>query len=218
MEQTAIRLLCLIHCKLCFDTLTQGCRVRPGFQILDSPSMGLCDAELIVEMKPDVLLLDLDLEGDVQKLAEDVRRLSADIHVAVIGTKWTDINLLQSLKSGVEGVLLKTESADALFEHLRQVSLGRTRISAGLCERLRYDDRRNTYMLATTSPLTTFTGQQLEILRLLACGDSLKMVASKLKLSRKSIDGHKYRIMRKLGINDRVLLSRLAIREGLIKP
>jgi DNA-binding NarL/FixJ family response regulator len=58
----------------------------------------------------------------------------------------------------------------------------------------------------------------LEILQLLACGDSLKMVASKLKLSKKSIDGHKYRMMRKLNVKDRVLLSRLAIREGLIQP
>jgi DNA-binding NarL/FixJ family response regulator len=44
------------------------------------------------------------------------------------------------------------------------------------------------------------------------------MVASKLKLSKKSIDGHKYRMMRKLNVKDRVLLSRLAIREGLIQP
>ena len=73
-------------------------------------------------------------------------------------------------------------------------------------------------MLAGGGPLTSLTEQQLEILQLLACGDSLKMVASKLKLSKKSIDGHKYRMMRKLNVKDRVLLSRLAIREGLIQP
>jgi len=185
---------------------------------LDTPNTGLCAPELILEQKPDVLMLDLDLEGDVQHLAEQIRRLTSEIHVAIIGTKWSDIVLIRSLKAGVEGLLLKNESANTLFEHLRQIAHGNTRISADLSERLRYDERRNTFSLATDSPLTIFTGQQLEILRLLACGDSLKMVASKLKLSRKSIDGHKYRIMRKLGINDRVLLSRLAIRDGLIQP
>lgn len=218
MEVTAIRLMCLVHCKLCLNTLTQGCSVRTDFQILDTPNTGLCAPELILEHKPNVLMLDLDLEGDVQNLAEQIRRMTSEIHVAIIGTKWSDIVLIRSLKAGVEGLLLKNESANTLFEHLRQIAHGDTRISADLSERLRYDERRNTYSLATDSPLTTFTGQQLEILRLLACGDSLKMVASKLKLSRKSIDGHKYRIMRKLGINDRVLLSRLAIREGLIQP
>ena len=62
------------------------------------------------------------------------------------------------------------------------------------------------------------TNRQQEILKLLAMGDSVKEVARKLFLAPKSVEGHKHRIMRKLGIHDRVLLSRYAIRNGLILP
>jgi DNA-binding NarL/FixJ family response regulator len=151
-------------------------------------------------------------------MAAQVRRQSESVRIAITGAKWTDLVLNKALAAGVHGLLLKSESTEALFEHFRRIARGELRISAGLRERLRYDPHSEQYVLAGGGPLTSLTKQQLEILQLLACGDSLKMVASKLKLSKKSIDGHKYRMMRKLNVKDRVLLSRLAIREGLIQP
>ncbi len=62
------------------------------------------------------------------------------------------------------------------------------------------------------------TARQQEILACLAMGDSVKDAAKKLYLSPKSVEGHKHRIMKKLGIHDRVLLARYAIRQGLILP
>lgn len=63
-----------------------------------------------------------------------------------------------------------------------------------------------------------FTGRQLEILTLLAMGDSVREVAKKLALAPKSVDNHKYRIMKILGVHNRVHLARYAIRQGLILP
>ena len=62
------------------------------------------------------------------------------------------------------------------------------------------------------------TNRQQEILTCLAMGDSVKVAARKLFLAPKSVEGHKHRIMKKLGIHDRVLLARYAIRQGLILP
>ena len=62
------------------------------------------------------------------------------------------------------------------------------------------------------------TDRQHEILKLLALGDSVKVVARKLYLAPKSVEGHKHRIMKKLKLHDRVLLARYAIRNGLILP
>lgn len=66
--------------------------------------------------------------------------------------------------------------------------------------------------------LTLLTSRQLEVLRHLARGDSVKEIARQMHLSQKSVDSHKYRIMSKLGIHDRVELARFAIREGLMLP
>jgi DNA-binding NarL/FixJ family response regulator len=66
--------------------------------------------------------------------------------------------------------------------------------------------------------LTSLTSRQIEVLRHLARGKSVKEVARSMHLSEKSIDSHKYRIMHKLGIHDRVELARYSIREGLTLP
>ena len=62
------------------------------------------------------------------------------------------------------------------------------------------------------------TARQVEVLRHLAQGQSVKEVAKLMHLSQKSVDSHKYRIMHKLAIHDRVELARYAIREGLTQP
>ena len=62
------------------------------------------------------------------------------------------------------------------------------------------------------------TDRQLEILRHLARGDSVKAVARKLFLSPKSVDNQKFRIMSKIGVRDKVALALFAVREGLITP
>jgi len=70
---------------------------------------------------------------------------------------------------------------------------------------------------AEALPESVLTSRQREILCLLAEGLSVKEVAAKIHLSAKSVDSHKYRIMRKLNLHDRVLLARYAIRHGLIE-
>lgn len=65
-------------------------------------------------------------------------------------------------------------------------------------------------------PIDQLTKRQLQILKLIATGNSVKDVAKLLQLAPKSVEGHKYRIMQKLGLHDRVLLARYAIRNGLV--
>ena len=66
--------------------------------------------------------------------------------------------------------------------------------------------------------LLSLTSRQLEVLRHLAIGRSVKEIAWKMHLKPKTIDSHKYNMMRRLDIHDRVSLARFAIREGLILP
>ena len=70
----------------------------------------------------------------------------------------------------------------------------------------------------TDTSWNCLTERQLEILKLLALGDSVKEIAKQLSKSPKSIESHRYRIAQKLGISDRVHLCRYAIRQGLILP
>lgn len=217
MQIHAIRLMCMLHCRVCIDTVRQWCESQQEFHLIGALNAAACDLSVISKCRPDVLMLDLEVPSDVVKLVAQIRQQAPYVRIVVSGAKWSDLVLNEVIEAGVHGVLLKSESVEALFEHFRRVARGEIRVSAELLERVRFDAARQQYVLASPDLLTSLTDQQLDILRLLAYGDSLKMVASKLKLSRKSIDGHKYRMMRKLGVKDRVLLSRLAIREGLIQ-
>lgn len=67
-------------------------------------------------------------------------------------------------------------------------------------------------------PTVNLSGRQLEILRHLASGLSVKEIAQAMRMSYKSVDSLKYRLMRRLAIRDRVGLTRFAIREGLVAP
>jgi DNA-binding NarL/FixJ family response regulator len=217
MRPAQTRLMCLLHCRVCADSFRAWCDSESEFQLIEASPSEVWELAAITEHRPEILVLDLDRQEDVLCLAAQVRVRDPSIRIAVLGAKWSDLILSKAAALRVDGLLLNNESTDALFEHLRFIADGQERHSPDLQKRLKYNARENRYVVAGGSPLSALSGLQLEIVRLLACGDSLKMVASKLQLSRKAIDGQKYRLMRKLGVKDRVLLSRLAIREGLIQ-
>ncbi|HUQ70299.1 MAG TPA: response regulator transcription factor, partial [Planctomycetaceae bacterium] len=129
-----------------------------------------------------------------------------------------DIFIEQSLKLGFSGYLLKSEPLRELVSAIERVAAGEPVFSQAVAERLTFDPDKSQYVVRHESDLSALTLRQLEVLRHLACGQSVKEISHMMKLSQKSVDSHKYRIMNKLGIHDRVLLARFAIREGLMVP
>jgi DNA-binding NarL/FixJ family response regulator len=113
---------------------------------------------------------------------------------------------------------LKGEPIHNLAEAFLRAAAGEKTFSPAVAERLNYDPQTKRYSVKSETPLSSLTGRQLEVLRHLARGESVKEIARQMHLSQKSIDSHKYRIMNKLGIHDRVELARFAIREGLSNP
>jgi DNA-binding NarL/FixJ family response regulator len=109
---------------------------------------------------------------------------------------------------------LKDERFSDLMEHLRRIARGTRRFSPRAQLRLKRAPLRS----RSAACLASLTHQQLEVLRHLARGDSVKDVAQKVDLSPRSVEGLKYRIMQQLDLHDRVALARFAIREGLTLP
>jgi DNA-binding NarL/FixJ family response regulator len=169
-------------------------------------------------IQPDVIVLDADVGGGAFDLAKVLQHRFPGTKLVFVLAAHSDICIKQALALGVDGILSAQESCQSLAEHVRQIVGGELRFSPQIVERIVCNGQPGKYQLKNNTPIDSLTPLQLEILRHLARGDSLKMVASKMNLSRKSVDGHKYRIMKKIGVQDRVLLSRFAIREGLIEP
>ena len=174
---------------------------------------------LILETEPDVVILDVELPGRGSfDIAEEITSRLKNTKMIFLTGYLSDIFIELALRVNAVGYLLKGEPIESLIHAIKKAARGEYCFSQSVQERLVYDQKRNRYSIQSQSMLTSLTSRQIEVLRHLARGKSVKEVARSMHLSEKSIDSHKYRIMHKLGIHDRVELARYSIREGLTLP
>ena len=168
---------------------------------------------------PDVMVLDAELRmGRAFDLASEVRRNQPATKIVFLMAGITDVLVEQALRLKADGLVARSESLTQLVQAIRIVASGERFLSPEIASRVLIDPDRGTCRLRVEPALKGLTDRQLEILRHLARGDSVKAVARKLYLSPKSVDNQKFRIMTKLGVRDKVNLALFAVREGLIKP
>ncbi|HWL07805.1 MAG TPA: response regulator transcription factor [Planctomicrobium sp.] len=171
----------------------------------------------IFERRPDIVIMGLELPG--RGAIEVADQISARLPATrtVFFTDYdTDIFIDVALRLGVAGYLLKREPVNQVVESLKRIALGENVYSDSILERLHYDRETREYRVKTQSFFSSLTLRQIQVLRHLARGESVKEVAKSMMLSERAIESHKYRIMQKMGIHDRVVLTRFAIREGLM--
>ena len=173
---------------------------------------------LLFDARPDVAVLEVDLPGQdaFQLAAESVRQGWA--RVIFLTNYLSDVFIAEALRANACGYLLKADPVCALIDGIRRVQSGGHCFSETVRARIEHDDKLNRYRTRSESRLRSLSSRQVEILRQLAKGQSVKEVAQRLRISEKAVDSHKYRIMHRLEIHDRVELARYAIREGLTVP
>lgn len=171
----------------------------------------------VMERVPDVVIMEIELPGrGATAVAEQIIQRLPTTKIVFFTSYDSDVYIDFALKIGVAGYVLKSESLDMFVSGLKTVCKGEKYYSNEVLDRLEYDTDSNEYCVKTQSYLSTLTLRQLQVLRHLVRGESVKEVASTMTLSERAIESHKYRIMQKLGIHDRVELARFAIREGLM--
>ncbi len=174
---------------------------------------------LILDTRPDVAVVGLNLPGRGSfDMVADLAARQNETNVLFLTDHLSDVFIDEALRLNARGYLMKHESVETVVKSIRRVADGETCFSTEIEQRLEYDSQQKTYKLHTKGHLQRLTSRQLEVLRYLARGRSVKETAKEMHLSAKSVDSHKYRIMKNLGIHDRVELARYAIREGLVLP
>ncbi len=173
----------------------------------------------IVEHTPEIAIMDVELSGrGAFTVAEEVAARLPATKIVFLTSYLSDVLIDQSLRLNTSGFLLKSDSLSKLVRDLHLILQGEKCYSADVFERLEYDPTAKLFQVKSQSFLSGLTSRQLEVLRHLVRGESVKEVAKAMVLSERAIESHKYRIMQKLGIHDRVELTRYAIREGLTIP
>jgi DNA-binding NarL/FixJ family response regulator len=218
-DKTPIRIVLVDSQRLALDALPAALAAHGDLAVVGTATTGDAGRALIRRTRPDVALLELEVSGlSTLAIAEELARDGFETKPVLLTTHLSDILLSHALRIGIRGYLLKSDAIDALVQSIRRIHAGKTWYSREVEDRLTYDRDAGRYVVRTESPLSVLTDRQLEVLRYLGRGESVRSVAETLRLSIKSIESHKYRIMEKLEIHDRVELALYAIREGLVLP
>ena len=188
----------------------------PGVEVAGDASDGRAVIDLITAQQPDVVLMDISMPGlsGLQALAR-ITRDFPPVRVIMLSMHLNDEYVLQALKSGASGYLLKRAATAELPAALKAVTGGEIYLSREISGR--FLKKFPLHQIArATSPLEQLTSRQREILQLLAEGQTTKAIASILKVSDKTVEYHRAKLMTALKIFDIPGLVRFAMRTGLI--
>jgi len=175
----------------------------------------------ILEQRPHLVVLESELPGKSPlDILPTARERVAGLRALFFSSHSSDILVEQALNLNARGYITKddTNGLNSLIWGIRRIHSGGVYFSQKVDDRIEYDRATDQYKLKKEGNLSCLSERQLSVLRLLAKGRTVKEVAGLLGVTEKSIDSHKYRLMHKLGIRDRVELSRFATREGLVLP
>jgi DNA-binding NarL/FixJ family response regulator len=195
----------------------------PGVEIVGEAADGRQAMELILDLRPDVALVDISMPGlNGLDLAARVAREAPTTRVAILSMHGTPSHVAQALRAGVKGYVLKDAAVAELPVLLGAVMRGEIYLSPAISRHVVEGFLAGAGGgVVASAPVRAddgLTPRQREILQLVAEGKSTKEVAQVLGLSVKTVEAHRGQIMERLEIHDLAGLVRYAIRTGLVSP
>jgi DNA-binding NarL/FixJ family response regulator len=195
----------------------QGIRAlleKEGFEVVAEAMDGRDAVRLAEKLKPDVAVLDIamPLLNGIDA-AREIRRVSPRTKTTLLTVHEENQYVVEALRAGVTGYVVKTKAAEDLVKAIREVSLGAVYMSPGVSRQA-----VRAYLDGSEPSTNGLTPREREVLQLVAEGKTTKEVAAVLGISVKTAESHRSRIMEKLDIHETASLVRYAIRLGVIQP
>jgi DNA-binding NarL/FixJ family response regulator len=188
-------------------------RGEAAFDLVGQALSGSEAVEVASRLHPDVVLMDVDLPGlPVAEAARRIQGLRPPSRVVILTVHDDEDTVAECLDAGVSGYVLKDEGPPELLHAIREAYEGKTYTSARAAARV----ARRTHG-RTRTRYDLLTGREREVLKRIADGQSSRAIAACLGLSTKTVNVHRYNLMRKLDMHDRTALVMYALRRGLIR-
>jgi two-component system response regulator NreC len=187
--------------------------------IVGQASSGAQALELVSQLEPDVVIMDLTLP-DISGI-EVTRQLKAhypDIAVVALTIHEDQQYFFETIQAGADGYVPKRAASEDLIKAIHAASDGEVYIYPSLAKVLVADFINQTAGGKTIEAVNGITAREQEVLEMLAAGKSNEDIALTLSISKHTVARHRENLMRKLGLHSRSELVKYAIRKGLIEP
>ena len=174
--------------------------------------------EKVGPMRPDVVLMDIGMPGlSSFEATRQIKKLRPETKILFLTMYDDEDYLVECMEVGGSGYVLKDSPAPQLLAAIRDVYRGGSYLSPKMLSQL-VDDFRSRIKTTHRQPrFATLTPRAKEILKFLAEGQSVKEIATHLNLSVKTVEAHKFNLMRKLDIHNKAQLVQYAIQKKIIK-
>jgi DNA-binding NarL/FixJ family response regulator len=193
-----------------------------GVEVIAEANNGRDAIRLIDELIPDLVLLDIAMpELNGLEVISRISKDNTDTKVIILSMHTNEEYVVQALKSGAAGYLLKDSAPNELEIAVNAVMRGETYLSPAISKHVVDNYLKRISDVSTEKEkgpdiFRQLTSRQREILQLIAEGNSTKEIANKLNVSIKTVETHRMQLMERIGIHDVAGLVRYAIRMGII--
>jgi DNA-binding NarL/FixJ family response regulator len=194
--------------------MQQGLRalLQPRYDVVACVSTADSLVAAVREHEPDVVVSDISMPGDGLDAFRRIREGWPSTRVVFLTMNDSAALAASALRQGASGYVLKTEAAEELATAIDAALAGRTHLSPELAE------DTLTHLADRSHVALALTERQLDVLRLLGHGHTMKEIAERLCISPRTVAFHKYRIMEAMGAKTTAELLRKAMDGGLVEP
>jgi DNA-binding NarL/FixJ family response regulator len=190
---------------------------EPHFNLIGEVGDGIEAVRMVERLNPNVLIVDLMMPGiNGLEVTRQVAQRFPQTHVLVLSMYASDVYVLEALKNGATGYVLKNSSASELVNAVRDVAAGHRHLSPAISERAieLFVQRAEASSMDVYETLTT---REREVLQLAAEGHPNSEIAERLFISSRTVETHRANLMRKLGLENHTDLILYAVRRGIIR-
>jgi DNA-binding NarL/FixJ family response regulator len=190
---------------------------EPDLRVVAEAADGEEAVRLALHDGIDLAILDISMPRKTGlQAARELGRLRPELRILILSMYENEQFLFEALKAGASGYVLKSGADDDIVTACRAAMRGEPFLYPSAVHALIRDVISRTG--ERNEELELLTPRELEVLKLIAEGSTTKEIAAMLVLSVKTVESHRAHILGKLGMHDRVHLTRYAIRSGLIQP